>query len=278
MALFGKSEPAEKGEMSFMGHLEALRWHLVRSAAVIFIFAAVAFAFPEILFGKIILGPRDPQFVTYQTLCNISQAWSMGDALCFTKFDFKFQNTDVTGQFTLHMWAAIVAGIICGFPFLLYELWKFVKPALQEKEINAARGFIFYASCLFLMGVCFSYFIVAPMAIYFLGNYQVDPSIQNIFTIDSYISVMTTLVLMMGLVFELPILAFFLAKFGILTPGFMRKYRRHALIVILIVSAVITPTTDIFTQMLVAMPLWVLYEASILVAARVEKQRAEQNL
>ncbi|GAB4136702.1 MAG: twin-arginine translocase subunit TatC [Bacteroidia bacterium] len=274
MALFSGNKKKEEGEMSFLGHLEQLRWHLVRSVSAILLFAIVAFMYPEILFGKIVLGPKNPDFFTYTFLCDISHKWGFGEALCFTDFDFMFQNTDVTGQFTLHMWAAFVAGLILGFPYLLYELWKFVKPALHEKEIRSARGFIFYASMLFLLGVAFAYYIVAPMAIYFLGNYQVDPSIKNIFTIDSYISVVTTLVLLMGLVFELPIIIFFLAKFGIITGGFMRKYRKHALIVILIVSAVITPTTDVFTQSLVAFPLWLLYEASILVALRVEKKDA----
>jgi len=260
--------------MSFLGHLEALRWHLVRSAIVVTILACVAFCFPEILFGKIILGPKDPNFFTYVFLCNLSHKMGMGYALCFTEFNFKFQNLDVTGQFTLAMWGALVAGLVLGFPYLLWELWRFIKPALKEKEIKAATGFITYATGLFLSGILFGYYIVTPMAIYFLGNYKVDPSIQNNFSIDSYISVVTTLVLLMGLVFELPIIVYFLARFGILTGAFMGKYRKHAIVIILIVAAVITPTTDIFTQMLVAVPLYVLYEASIIVAKRVEKRRA----
>lgn len=260
--------------MSFMGHLNALRWHLVRSALVVVILAGVAFCFPEILFGKIILGPKDPEFFTYTFLCNLSAKWGMGEALCFKEFGFTFQNIEVTGQFTLAMWGAIVAGLVIGFPYLLWELWRFIKPALKDKEVKAARGFIGYASGLFIMGILFGYYVVTPMAVYFLGNYKVDPSIQNNFSIDSYISVVTTLVLLMGLVFELPIIIYFLARFGIITGAFMGKYRKHAVIIILIVAAVITPTTDIFTQMLVAVPLWVLYEVSIIVAKRVEKSRA----
>lgn len=259
--------------MSFLGHLNALRWHLVRSAAVIVVLAGVAFCFPEILFGKIILGPKDPNFFTYTFLCDLSHKWGMGESLCFKDFNFKFQNIEVTGQFTLAMWGSFVAGLVVGFPYLLWELWRFIKPALKQKEVKAAKGFIVYASALFLTGILFGYYIVTPMAIYFLGNYQVDPSIKNNFTIDSYISVVTTLVLLMGLVFELPIIIYFLAKLGIITAAFMRKYRKHALIVILIVAAVITPTTDIFTQMLVAVPLYMLFEVSIFVAKRVEKKR-----
>jgi sec-independent protein translocase protein TatC len=183
----------------------------------------------------------------------------------------------VTGQFTLAMWGSLVAGIVAGFPYLLWEIWRFIKPALKQKEVRAARGFIGYASGLFLTGVLFGYYIVTPMAIYFLGNYKVDPTIQNNFSIDSYISVVTTLVLMMGLVFELPIVIYFLAKIGLITAKFMRKYRKHAMVVILIVAAVITPTTDIFTQMLVAVPLYGLFEISIFVAKREEKKRAARN-
>ncbi|MBI3509268.1 MAG: twin-arginine translocase subunit TatC [Bacteroidetes bacterium] len=275
MGLFSSSSGDKKkqGEMSFLGHLNALRWHLVRSAAVIVVLAGVAFCFPEILFGKIILGPKDPNFFTYTFLCDLSHKWGMGESLCFKDFNFKFQNIEVTGQFTLAMWGSFVAGLVVGFPYLLWELWRFIKPALKQKEVKAAKGFIVYASALFLTGILFGYYIVTPMAIYFLGNYQVDPSIKNNFTIDSYISVVTTLVLLMGLVFELPIIIYFLAKLGIITAAFMRKYRKHALIVILIVAAVITPTTDIFTQMLVAVPLYMLFEVSIFVAKRVEKKR-----
>ena len=272
-ALFGKKTGADGTEMSFMNHLSALRWHLVRAALVIFAFAGVAFCYPEILFGKIVMGPSKPEFITFQLLCKISQNINLGESLCFTDFSFKFQNIEVTGQFTSHMWVALVAGIVLGFPYLLWELWRFVKPALGQKEINAARGFIAYASVLFLMGVAFSYFIVSPMAVYFLGGYQVDPEIINQFTLDSYISVVSTLVLLMGIVFELPIVAFFLARFGILTSAFLRKNRRIALIVVLIISAIITPTTDVFTQMLVAVPLWILFEASIFVVRRQEKRK-----
>lgn len=274
MGLFTKRSDRKEGEMSFLGHIEALRWHLVRSVIVILILAGVAFAFPEILFGKIIFGPSKLDFFTYTFLCDLSKDWGMGDALCFGKKNFEMFNPSLMGQFGMHMWGAIVAGLVMGFPYLLWELWRFVKPALQLKEINAARGFIFYASALFLMGVAFAYWIVAPMAVYFLGNYKIDPEIKNIIDIDSYVSIVTTLVLLMGLVFELPIIMYFLARFGIITASFLRKYRKHALIVILIVSAIITPTTDVFTQALVAFPLWILFEASIIVVARVEKRIA----
>lgn len=262
--------------MSFLGHLSALRWHLVRSAAVIAILAGVAFAYPEIIFGQILMGPTKPGFFTYTFLCDISHKWNMGDALCFPAdgFSYKIQSLGFTEQFTLAMWGSFVAGLVVGFPYLLWELWRFIKPALKEKEIRSARGFIFYATALFLTGVAFGYYIVSPMAVYFLGNYKVDPSIEIAPSLDSYISLVTTLVLLMGLVFELPIIMYFLARFGVVTGTFLAKNRKYAFVVVLIVSAVITPTTDVFTQMLVAVPLWVLYEVSIIVAKRVEKQQA----
>jgi len=276
MGLFTKRSDRKEGEMSFFGHIEALRWHLVRAVLVIIVLAGVAFCYPEIIFTKIILGPSDANFVTYTFLCDCSQAWGMGDTLCFKVFDYDFQFLGLMDAFSTQMWTSIVAGLIAGFPYLLWELWRFIKPALKQKEITAARGFIFYASMLFLLGVAFAYWIVTPMAVYFLGNYQIDPAhpIDVNVDVDSYISIVTTLVLLMGLVFELPIAMYFLGRFGIITASFLRKYRKHAIIVILIVSAVITPTTDVFTQSLVAFPLWILFEASIIVVARVEKKVA----
>jgi sec-independent protein translocase protein TatC len=276
MGLFTKRSDRKEGEMSFFGHIEALRWHLVRSIIVIIALATVAFCYPEIVFWEVLRGPARPDFVTYRFLCDLSHSWNMGDSLCITVFDFEFQSPDLMGQFTTQMWGSIVAGLVVGFPYLLWELWRFIKPALKQKEVNAARGFIFYASILFLMGVAFAYWIVVPMAVSFLGNYQIDPEhpILNQFHFDDYISVITTLVLLMGLVFELPIVMYFLGRFGIITASFLRKYRKHAIIVILIISAVITPTTDVFTQSLVAFPLWILFEASIIVVARVEKKIA----
>jgi sec-independent protein translocase protein TatC len=276
MGLFTKRSDRKEGEMSFLGHINVLRWHLVRSVIVILVLAGVAFCYPEIVFTEIIKGPSRPDFFTYQFLCECSHSWGLGESLCFTIFDFKFQWIGIMDAFSTHMWISIVAGIVVGFPYLLWELWRFTKPALKQKEINAARGFIFYASTLFLTGVAFAYWIVTPMAIYFLGNYQIDPEhpVDVDVSTDSYISMITTLILLMGLVFELPIIMYFLGRFGIISASFLRKYRKHAIVVILIVSAIITPTTDVFTQSLVAFPLWILFEASIIVVARVEKRLA----
>lgn len=264
--------------MSFLGHLEALRWHLVRASLVIVVLAGVAFCYPEILFGKILLGPSKPDFFTYTFLCDLSHKWGMGEALCISEFKFDIKNYTMMGQFTLAMWGSIVAGLIAAFPYVLWELWRFIKPALKEKEAKAASGFIISATLLFLTGVLFGYYIVSPMAVVFLGNYQIDPSLENVPSLDSYISLVTTLVLLMGLVFELPMIVYFLARFGVITAAFMNKHRKHAVIVILIVAAVITPTTDIMTQMLVAVPLWILYEVSIIVAKRVEVRKEKEAI
>lgn len=275
--LFGgkkKEKTGEENEMSFLRHLEALRWHLVRSVLVILTLAIVAFFFKDILFDGVVFAPARSDFPTYRILCNLSHQWGMGDSMCFTfdKEKFRLINTSLMGPFTLHMWAAFVAGLILGFPYLLWELWRFVSPALRDKEKTAARGFIGIASALFMIGVLFSYYIIVPMAVYFLGNYEISKIVVNFVDIDSYISTVTTLVLIMGILFELPILVYFLARFGVMSSRFMSKYRKHAVVIILIIAAVITPTSDIFTQTLVALPLWILYESSIYVAKYVERK------
>ncbi|TND09121.1 MAG: twin arginine targeting protein translocase subunit TatC [Bacteroidetes bacterium] len=280
---FFRKKKKKGDDMSFLDHVEDLRWHLVRSAAVIMLFAAIAFMDDEIfgkdiLFKMLLFGPIDKDFPTYTVLCNLSHQVGLGDALCFKDFNVPVTNFKMTGQFTLDMWAAFVAGLVIGFPYLLWELWRFVRPALKNNEMLAARGFLVSASLLFFSGVLFGYFIVTPLAVYFLVHYKASGAIANIFDVNSYIDVVTMLVLVMGLIFELPIIIFFLTRFGLVTADFLKRNRRYALIVILILAAVITPTTDVVTQMLVALPLWVLFEASIVVAKRVEKKmEAKQN-
>jgi sec-independent protein translocase protein TatC len=275
MALFsprGKTE--NPGEMSFLDHLEALRWHIVRSVAVIVTAAVVLFWYKDFLFDSILLAPKDPAFPTYRALCRLSEYFNLGGDLCVTKIDFALISTDLSSQFTTHMWAAFVGGLVIGFPFLVYELWKFIKPALKDKEKKYARGIVFYTSFLFLTGVLFGYYVITPMSVNFLGTYQVSASVKNTITLDSFIGTVTTLTLMTGLVFEMPIVIYFLSKIGIMSPAFMRKYRRHAVVIILILAAIITPTSDATTLMLVAIPLWILYEISIFVSAYVTRQQS----
>jgi sec-independent protein translocase protein TatC len=278
MALFSKKDIPE-GEMSFMDHIEVLRWHLVRSSAVILIFAGFAFAYPEIIFDKIIFGPKSPDFPTYKILCALGHKIGAAEQMCLKELKFQIINTDLSGQFTTHLWIAILTGIICGFPYVLWEIWRFIKPALKGTESSPAAVFIINASLLFIFGVLFAYFIIVPLSVNFLATYQASAEITNMPSMDSYISLVSTLVLATGLVFELPILVYFLSRMGIMTPKFMRTYRRHAVVVILIVGAVITPSPDITSQMLVAIPLYGLYELSIYVSRYVvNKYKLEEKI
>jgi sec-independent protein translocase protein TatC len=277
MALFSKKDTPE-GEMSFMDHIEVLRWHLVRSSAVILVFAGFAFAYPEIIFDKIIFGPKSPDFPTYKILCALGHKIGAAEQMCLKELKFQIINTDLSGQFTTHLWIAILTGIICGFPYVLWEIWRFIKPALKGTESSPAAVFIINASLLFIFGVLFAYFVIVPLSVNFLATYQASKEIMNMPSMDSYISLVSTLVLATGLVFELPILVYFLSRMGIMTPKFMRTYRRHAVVVILIVGAVITPSPDITSQMLVAIPLYGLYELSIYVSRYVvNKYKLEEK-
>ena len=273
MALLGRK--TEGKEMSFLQHLEELRWHLVRSVSAITIIAVVAFLNKEFLFDGILLAPKSSSFITYRWLCSISHALNMGDSLCVNSIPFILISTDLSAQFTTHMWVAFIAGLIVASPYVLWEAWRFIKPALYEKERNYARGIVFYTSALFLTRVLFGYYVITPMSVNFLGTYQVSPEVKNTITLDSFISTVTTLTLLTGLVFELPIVIYFLSKIGLMSPAFMRTYRKHAVVIILVLAAFITPTSDATTMILVAVPLYILYEASIVVSARVVKQRSE---
>jgi sec-independent protein translocase protein TatC len=278
MALFGKKTNLEEGEMSFLDHIEVLRWHLVRSAIVIVIFAGFAFAYPEIIFDKIIFGPKQADFPTYKVLCQLGHKLGAAEQMCIKDFKFQIINTDLSGQFTTHLWIAILTGIILGFPYFLWELWRFIKPALKDVEAAPAASFIISASFLFVFGVLFAYFVIVPLSVNFLATYQASSEITNMPSMDSYISLVSTLVLATGLVFELPILVYFLSRMGIMTPKFMRTYRRHAVVVILIVAAVITPSPDVTSQLLVAFPLYGLYELSIYVSRYVvNKYKLQTN-
>jgi sec-independent protein translocase protein TatC len=261
-------------EMGFMDHLEALRWHLVRSVIVVIVLAVVVFCFPDFVFGKIIFGPMHTDFITYKMLCKLSVKLGGVEGLCVDKINFSLISNQLSGQFTTHMWIAFLGGLIIGFPYILYELWKFIKPALKNTETRPARGFVLVSSILFLTGVLFAYYIIVPMSVQFLGNYSItsDNFIQTLPTIDDYISLVSTLILATGLVFEMPILVYFLTRLGIFSPAFMRKFRKHAVIVLLIAAAVITPSPDVTSQMLVFVPIYGLYEISIFVSRYVENK------
>lgn len=266
----GKSMEAE---MSFFDHLEVLRWHLIRSAVAIVIFTGFAFSYYDFIFDQIIMGPKNPDFWTYRMMCALTERFNLGPDFCITDIPFNIINTDMAGQFTLQLNSSLLIGLIFGFPYLLFEIWRFVKPGLNPNEKNSASGFVFWASLLFLLGVLFGYYVIAPLSINFLANYTVSSIIQNQITIDSYLSSVATLTLGAGITFELPIIIFILSKLGIMTPEFMRSTRRYAVVIILIIAAVVTPTPDLLTMLTVSFPLFLLYEISIGISARVDKRR-----
>jgi sec-independent protein translocase protein TatC len=266
----------EPGEMSFLDHLEELRWHLIRSLTAIFVFAIAAFVSKGVIFGEIILGPSKPSFWTYRMLCNLSEILS-SDALCISELPFIIQSRQMTGQFSMHITSSFVIGLICAFPYAFWEIWRFVKPGLYDKERKAATGATFYVSLLFFMGVFFGYFVVTPISINFLSNYQIDPSILNEFDIISYVSTVTTLVLACALLFQLPIVVYFATKAGLVSSSLLKTYRKHSIVVILMLSAVLTPP-DPFSQVLIAIPLGLLYQLSILIAVKLEKKERKQEL
>ena len=258
-------------EMSFLDHLEILRWHLIRSGIAILLFSILAFIFKEIIFDVVLLAPKDPNFLTYRFLCNISQALGLGDALCIKESPFSLMNINMAGQFSAHLLTSFYAGFILAFPYVFWEIWRFVLPALKEKEAKVSRGIVFFSSLLFLTGVIFGYFVIAPLSINFLGSYQVSQTVANQISLTSFISTVTTISLANGIIFELPILVYFLTKIGLLTPEFMRTYRRHAMVITLILSAIITPP-DITSQILVSFPLIILYEISIQISKAIVKK------
>ena len=262
----------EEGGMSFLDHLEALRWHLLRSVTAVLIFTVVAFIAKDFVFGVLILGPSKVDFLTYRVLCDIGNYFAI-PALCINELPFTIQSRQMTGQFSMHMTSSMVVGLIAAFPYLFYEVWRFISPGLYAKERNAARGAVFFVSFLFLSGALFGYYVLTPMSINFLANYQLDPSIANEFDITSYVSTLSMLVLASAIMFQLPVVVYFLSMSGLVTSKMLKSYRRHSIVVILIVSAIITPP-DVISQLLIAMPILVLYEVGILIAKRLEKKRA----
>ena len=270
----GKSLEAE---MSFFDHLEVLRWHLIRSAIAVVIFMVLAFSFYDFIFDDIIMGPKSPDFWTYQMMCKIGEWLNVPD-FCVTEVPGTIINTQMAGQFIMQINSSLLIAVMLGFPYLLYEVWLFVKPALTDLERKSASGFVFYATVLFVLGVLFGYFIVVPLAMNFLANYSISDEISNTITISNYLSFVATLALGCGIVFELPVIIFILSKLGIMTPQFMRSTRRYAVVVILLIAAIITPTPDIFTMLTVSFPMFLLYELSIVVAERVHKKRMKAEV
>ena len=264
----------DDAEMNFLDHLEELRWHIIRSIAWILFFAIGAFVAKDFVFGTLIFGPKNNDFLSYQLLCKFSKAIGAGESMCIVPPKFNLQAVEFGELFTTHLKASFFVGLAAAFPFILWEFWKFIKPGLYDNEQKAARGFVFVCSALFLIGACFGYFVISPFAVTFLAGYEIEGAIAQP-SLTSFVNYMVMFTIPVGLVFELPILVYFLSKIGIVTPDFMRTYRRHAAVLILISAAIITPP-DVITQFLVGIPLFILYEISIYISAMVVKRQKQE--
>jgi sec-independent protein translocase protein TatC len=270
-------EGQEKGEMTFLEHLEELRWHIIRSILAIVIFSIAAFIFKNVIFDIILLGPSKQDFWTNRMLFQLGQLLNI-DGLTLNEKPLQLQNTAVAGQFIAHIKISLITGLVLGFPYMFYEFWRFIMPALYQNERRHATGAVFYITFLFILGIMFGYFLITPFSINFLYNYQVSDMVKNIPTLASYISLVTSIVLVSGILFELPVLIYFLSQIGLITPAFLKKYRKHSFVVILLVAGIITPTPDMFTQLMVSIPMLVLYEVGIILSRRVEKAKAAKDL
>ncbi len=266
------------GEMSFLDHLEDLRWHLIRAVSAVLIAATGAFLMKSFIFDTLIFGPSKSDFLTYDVLCKASQLLGF-DSFCGTDFDFEVQSRTMAGQFSAHIWTSITFGFIIAFPYVIFQLWRFVSPAMHSNERKHSRGFIIISSLLFFTGCLFGYYIICPLSINFLGTYQVADKVHNDFDLNSYIGLIRASVLASGLIFELPIIIYFLTKVGLVTPEVLRKYRKFALVGVLILSAIITPP-DIASQIIVAIPIIILYQVSIYISKIVirNQERKERKV
>ena len=274
-----KGPEEENAEMSFIDHLEALRWHLVR-AVIAWLAAAIAiFIYIDWVFDNLVYAPARSNFVTYTALCNLGHKLHLGEALCMPPVNIPLQGNTISGPFMSALSIAMIGGIIVAFPYLFWELWKFIKPALSPKEIKYARGSLFWVSLCFFTGAAFGYFLLAPFTFNFLANFTLGSvgAYKYLPTLDDYIDTLNSIILGCGIAFELPILAYVLAKIGIISAKFLKTYRKYAFVVILIVAAIITPSPDWTSQTIVAIPLLLLYEISVILCARVDRQKAKEE-
>ncbi|MFN3342820.1 MAG: twin-arginine translocase subunit TatC [Flavobacteriales bacterium] len=267
---------ADTKEMSFFGHLEELRKRLFRMAAAVILVAVVLFFYTEWIIDTVYIAMSKPGFITYRAFCKIGKLLDLQDTLCANEIKLQFQSIKMTGQFSTNIYFSFVGGIVLSFPYLFLQVWGFVKPGLKKNETSATKGIVLWASLLFLCGIFFGYFIIAPLTVQFFGNYTMSQDIMNIPTIGDYIGIITATTFWTGLLFELPVVIYILTKIGIVGPEFLRTYRKHAVVVVLILSAVITPP-DFFSQIIVSIPILILYEISIFVSARTEKARIKSK-
>jgi sec-independent protein translocase protein TatC len=259
-------------EMSFWDHVGALRGHLFRSTIAILTFSIVAFLNRKIVFEGIILAPKESDFITNILLCKLGN-WLGMDGMCIGEYSIDIININVSGQFTTHLSISFFVGLVLAFPYVIWEIWRFMKPALYDNEKKYSKGAVLSMTLLFAIGILFGYYVIIPLTLNFFGTYQVSELVVNQISLASYISTFISVILSIGIVFELPVFIFFLAKVGIVTPGFLKKSRRYMIVIILTIAAVITPP-DIFSQILVSLPMIALYELSIVLASRVTKRQA----
>ncbi|MFK7811985.1 MAG: twin-arginine translocase subunit TatC [Maribacter sp.] len=271
-----KAAPKSPDEMSFLDHLEELRWHLIRSTIAVVIIASITLLIPEFIFDSVLLGPKSMDFPTYRFFCKVGTFLGIDSNFCADELPLIIQNREMSGQFSIYIWTEIWAGFIIGFPYILYEMWKFISPGLHQNERKHSRGFIFSASLLFFSGALFGYYLVAPLSINFLGTFTVSAQVTNNIDISSFVGTVRTSVIACGLIFELPIIVYFLTKVGLVTPEILKKYRKISLVVVLILAAVVTPP-DVVSQILVALPILLLYQVSIYISRRVLKRQAKQE-
>ncbi len=272
-----QDRPTKPGrEMSFIDHLEELRWHILRSLIVMTVFTVVAFTAKTFVFDTLIFGPKHPDFLTYRALCSLSWLLNLDDKFCIIPPQFTIANFSMLGEFMAHMQIAMILGFLVSFPYILWEFWRFIRPGLYEKEIRTTQGLVGYCSLLFAVGVSFGYFVMVPFSINFLVPYSISAEVADYIQLSDYISFLAMTVLTAGIMFELPMVIYFLARLGIISAAFLRNYRRHAIIIILLVAGVITPP-DVLSQIMIAMPVLVLYEIGIAIAARIEKKRLAEE-
>lgn len=267
-----EQEENQKNEMSFLDHLEELRWVLVRSIVAVSLAAGASFFCYKFIFDDILLAPKSPDFFTNRLMCSLAKFFN-SPSICINSKPFQIINIDIAGQFNTHVQITLYAGLIIAFPYIIYQLWKFISPALYDEERKKARGAVYIISFLFFIGVLFGYYFITPFSVDFLSSYSVSNQVLNQINLRSYISLVSSLSLVTGLVFELPVLVFFLTKIKILTPAFLKKYRKHAFIVILIIAAIISPP-DVLSMTLIAIPLWLLFEVSIIVSSKIVKKES----
>jgi sec-independent protein translocase protein TatC len=267
---------SEEKEMSFLDHLEELRWHVVRSLIAIFILMIVAFILTPWIFDNIVFAVSKPSFPTFRFLCKIGKLVH-SDGFCVTHIPFKIQSRYMTGQFTMQFTASLVIGLIVAFPYVIWELWRFVRPGLYNKERRVSRGAVGAVSFLFFTGVLFGYYVMCPMSVWFFSTYSISSVIQNEFDITSYVGTIVAMIIGSGLLFQLPVVVYFLTQIGILTPQFMRKYRKHAIVGILIIGAIVTPSPDPLSQLVISLPLYMLYESSIFISAYVVRKKRKEE-